>query len=612
MNKLNFSDYNNVLCDSLDALDWAYENGLSKNISIRTSSPALLFNKNINTTDLTARWKTKDLKKFQEGINVFSKNIFLETLRRHPLKKEYCLLVSQTIVSFHQVIYKAACLNNTDLTDKILILNVKGKFGAKNLNINAPWLDLLKNNKNINEQVYFSNAPNSINKNSKMFNFWSRIRFGGFETLVYRIIIKYLNKLLSKIFSKQALILGENELIIESMFHLALKGVCLKELQIKNNNLSPNNYISEDTKVFFTNIKELIRPLLKLRFQEWLDKDLIEPCATLFFEELLFQLQSMDKYKDIAIKELNKLKMKNTILVTSNHINHKVLAVLLVCKKNKIPIISFQHGVTPEICDTTKEIAVSHPGNNVDKFIVFNKQSALYSEKEAYIKSNSFVAGLPKRYFKSVRKKNNVNPDNKIIFLSMNLYRGNIGAIKCNYTDNLMAINELSIIKNILNKLPHKVYYKPYLQENKRYTDKDPILKLLPKYKNLILINKDIDARYLLESFRIIVTSHASSTISWAIMSKKPIIFINDKNNIPLSPIAEEHFKKSLFVFNAGDKGFEKDIINFLSQKIETIEKIYMKKEKSRKIMIDQFITSYSKGAGRRSSKVIFKEYFQN
>ena len=612
MNKLNFSDYNNVLCDSLDALDWAYENGLSKNISIRTSSPALLFNKNINTTDLTARWKTKDLKRFQESINDFSKNIFLETLQQNPLKKEYCLLISQTAVNFHKVIYKAACLNNTDLTEKILILNVKGKFGNKNLNINSPWSDLLKSNKNINEKILFSNTQNNKKPNPKTFNLWSRIRFGGFETLCYRIIIKYLNKFLSIFFYKQALIMGENELIIESMFKLALKGVCLKELQINTNTSSANNYLSEDTKLYFNNIKKLIMPLLILRLQEWLDKDLIEPCTNLFFENLLIQLQAMDMYKGIAIKELNKINNKKTVLVTSNHINNKVLAVLLVCKKYGIPIISFQHGVTPEICDTTKEISVSHPVNNVDKFIVFNKQSAIYAENEAYIKSSSFVAGLPKRYFKSIKKINNINPNHKIIFLSMHLYRGNIGGIKCNYTDNLMAINELYIIKNILNKLPHKVYYKAYPQENKRYPDEDPVLKLLPKYKNLILINKDIDARYLLESFRIIVTGHASSTISWAIMSKKPIIFINNTNNSPLSERAMKDFKKSLFVFNANDINFEKDIINFLSQKIETIEKMYMEMERHRDIMIDQFVTSYSQGAGARSANIIFKEYLSN
>ena len=42
-------EYTEIFCDSVEALDWAYSNGLSRDVQIITSAPAMLFlgNKNI-------------------------------------------------------------------------------------------------------------------------------------------------------------------------------------------------------------------------------------------------------------------------------------------------------------------------------------------------------------------------------------------------------------------------------------------------------------------------------------------------------------------------------------------------------------------------------------
>jgi len=611
MNKLNFSDFDIVLCDSLEALNWAYNNGLSRKVLVKTSSPSLIENNKINTINIEKRWSLHNLKKFQESINEFGKKIFTNIFNIDPQNKEYSLLVAQTVVNFHKIIYKAACLDKSDLKKEILILKIKGKYGNKNLSINSPWDKLLNNNKNIHVQIFETNTKINNITDKNFSNYVSRIRFGGIETLFYRLIIKYLSNFFSKIFTKQALIMGENELIIETMFHMALKGVSLKELKINKIKFEENkNYLTKDLDLYFSKVKKVTYPLLQSRLEDWVEEDLVKPCMDLFFEELLIQFQFMNYFKNIFSKELLSFDDKKNILITSNHVSHRLLALLSICKKMNIPSISFQHGVTPEICDNTKEIAVSLPANNVDRFIVFNDQSALYSKNEAYIKSDSFVSGLPNRYFKTARKIFNVNYNKEILFLSMHLYRGNIGSIKCNYTDSMMLIDELALIKNVLNKLPYKVHYKPYPQENMRYPDTDPILDLLPNYENLIVINERIDARYLLEKYRIIVTTHASSTISWALMSKKPIIFINDKNNSSLSDMAIKAFKKGLFVFESGDVNFYINIVMFLSQNFEVIEKMYIEKEKDRLKLINKYITSYSEGAGKRAANFIYNQYF--
>ena len=39
----NLSKYNTIFCDSLQALEWAYKNGLPESAIIKTSAPAMLW-----------------------------------------------------------------------------------------------------------------------------------------------------------------------------------------------------------------------------------------------------------------------------------------------------------------------------------------------------------------------------------------------------------------------------------------------------------------------------------------------------------------------------------------------------------------------------------------
>ena len=175
MNKLNFSDFDIVLCDSLEALNWAYNNGLSRKVLVKTSSPSLIENNKINTINIEKRWSLHNLKKFQESINEFGKKIFTNIFNIDPQNKEYSLLVAQTVVNFHKIIYKAACLDKSDLKKEILILKIKGKYGNKNLSINSPWDKLLNNNKNIHVQIFETNTKINNITDKNFSNYVSRI-----------------------------------------------------------------------------------------------------------------------------------------------------------------------------------------------------------------------------------------------------------------------------------------------------------------------------------------------------------------------------------------------------------------------------------------------------
>ena len=157
-------------------------------------------------------------------------------------------------------------------------------------------------------------------------------------------------------------------------------------------------------------------------------------------------------------------------------------------------------------------------------------------------------------------------------------------------------------------QIPCKVDYKPYVLENIRYLDQDPTLEFLEKYPDLNLINNKIDARFILSKYRLIITTHASSTLSWALLSEIPIIFINSENIAPLRESKKRNKKKQFFILMKVNLIIKK-LIKFLSQPIAKLEVIYKNKKIKRIDFIKKYFSKYKGEAGKRIRKFILQKY---
>ena len=121
----------------------------------------------------------------------------------------------------------------------------------------------------------------------------------------------------------------------------------------------------------------------------------------------------------------------------------------------------------------------------------------------------------------------------------------------------------------------------------------------------VVNIGTHTDLRYLLHKYRIVITSRATSTIGWCIMSEKPMVFIETGDGYALRKKAKKSFKKSLFYFEEKKKSFQKDILQFLSQPIEEIEKQWHGKKSARMRLINKFFSTPQTGAGYRAANEI-------
>jgi hypothetical protein len=172
-------------------------------------------------------------------------------------------------------------------------------------------------------------------------------------------------------------------------------------------------------------------------------------------------------------------------------------------------------------------------------------------------------------------------------------------------------VNEHLLVTKVLGRLPHKVCYKNYPEDNRRYADKDPVLMEVCAQENMDLFSRKIDMRYLLSKHRVLVTTVATSTLSWLVMSGKPVVFINQIHNGPLTKNAHSIFSKGLFLFD-NTEGFHERLRNFLSLPIAEIEKLWTQKKGAREKMVKQFFTSsLCNNSGKIASGVINDKYFK-
>ena len=182
--------------------------------------------------------------------------------------------------------------------------------------------------------------------------------------------------------------------------------------------------------------------------------------------------------------------------------NPKTIGIVSAFKSLNYPTISFQHGVTPEINTVSKYIAIAHPANNVNYFIAFNKKAVnsakakLYTGKVLYQAYHLDILEHTRIFTIKNRK--------KILYLSMNMYRGNISNFNGNLTD-VKAKQEIKILNNLLRNIRHDIHYKPYVIENPRYLDEDPILFEAKKLKVIKKIINNVDARYLVADYGAII-----------------------------------------------------------------------------------------------------------
>ncbi len=602
MNNYNFSGIDIVFCDSKEATEWAYLNNLPKESIIYTSSPAMLWEGRSKVKDVQSFWDTYKYKKFQSSIKKFSEEIFDNVMLNADVDRNDALRVAKSSVFFHRILFKAACLSDRNLQGNILVIRVKDMYGTGSFN--TPWECILNHYDKLTIVDYKINSSAKSCITTSGVPYRRRLFIGGIETFFYRVFIKLYTFIPSFFSNKVVLIPNENELIIETAFSLAIRGYRVENISpAKDQEMAYN----EES---FHKIKKSIYKIIISRIDEWVIPSLTESVKNMYFEELRNRLDSYAtwylSWNNLFSNDLN-LKKRNILLINSPGTGGG-LALTKVCSQLGIPVISFQHGVTKEICSTHSEVSAGYEVNSSNCFVAYNKNSTKAASLSHFAIGKTFVSGMSARHLRMKRFITKKRVKTPIVYVSTHLYKGNIGAFNTTITDFEKSKWERDILTEVFLKLPYQVRYKRYPEENIRYPDADPVLDVA--IDNIKVFNEKIDMRFLMDQHQVIVTSEATSTLGWLILSGIPVVFINTNNEAPLTQEAFESLKKSVFLFNDSDKNFHYNLRNFLSKPINEIQELWEDKEADRRKTIKDFFSAYPCGAGNRIAKMISEEYF--
>ncbi len=599
----NLNQYKTVFCDSLQALEWAYHNGLPSDAVVKTSSPTMLFSKNKHIKHIESRWTVDEMKSFQQSILSFSEDIFNELANCNKIRRDLALSITQELCKSQHMLYKAACLNTEDIYDKRLFIKVDGYGGARGNLMNPPWDSILHGFPEF-YSVNFKLTGNSWASSALSISnvpLLYRLHFAGIKTIIFRIsnkISKFIPNFLTRI---NILVPSENELLIDTAGSLVLKGASSHSLTVSN-----SRYIEEDINYDVSYIFNIINVFIDERLNKWVIPELHENCRKIFSNRIMKAITETNRYRLQWKKPLLSKTFKNPIVLINSPCNISGFALTQLCHENDILTFSFQHGVTQEINAYHGEVSIGYEINTSDYYFAFNNQSKVVSEMSYFKRGQAFTVGISSRHLRLSNDKYNdkIHP---IIYISTNIYKGNLNAFCGFLTDYGRAIAEMNLVDKVLSKIPYSLSYKPYPEENSRYADVDPVFDIVKKYDNIDIILDKVDMRYLVKEYRIMITSAATSTMTWPLLSSKPLIYIELDNNSMLTKDAYSLFKKSVFLFDSSSKNFYNDLKIFLSKPLNEIESEYREKLYFRKKLIKKYFTEYKYGsAGDRAAKHIF------
>lgn len=428
----------------------------------------------------------------------------------------------------------------------------------------------------------------------------TRLRFEDWQSIGYRVAERLWRTLPPGAPRGTILIGTENALVKETALHLALAGMRLQRLQPP----APGEGLDAGER---TKLADRIEPACREFVEAFCIAPLRRTVLDLMVNEVVATASTDRAYSRAWSSALALGRRSKPRLVLTGHTGSSAYRGLFQASRaHGLPIASFQHGVTREICvdsvcsEPLWEIAAS------DFWFCFNDRNAEVTDRCRLGRGRSVAVGCPADLLRASRRAAGSPKGAPILYVSTCLYMALSQLPSASgVADTAKARSEIRLIERVLAKLPHAVAYKPY--PTTRQIDPDPVLEQAAATANIELVRDRRDLRYMLGEYRVFVMSRATSTLSWLMVSGKPVAYIDYPDQHPLLPSAREALAAAAFVFDGGDDRFEESLLTFLSQPISAIETQWRERTEARRQFCAEFIGLRRGSAGRRAAAFLLR-----
>ena len=269
------------------------------------------------------------------------------------------------------------------------------------------------------------------------------------------------------------------------------------------------------------------------------------------------------------------------------------------------------HGLTSSFRRDTANLK-AFKCSDLDMLLCFNK-----SELNMYQKIDPKVNVFPissvqeakkprfnkiKRFI--VRRKFKIRKETNVFYASNTFPLNNNRVYQLTESDELNYNFEKKMI-SLLSNINKKVIYKTYPRRN--YIDPSPMTEYAKKFDNIKVIDGNFDFRYInsIGDIFILTRIGISSTVTWLINLKRPVIFLFSNKNKLISEEAINLMKK-IFIFVDRDKqNWEDNLKNTLNKSYEELKKIWEDKQVFRDQYDAEWLTDKNSHAGKLGAKYI-------
>ena len=582
-------------CDSAEALAKVRRMGLPKDAKIRTSSPHLLTHYADQAISLEAALGAEVYDDFKKSIPQFGMDIY-DLCYAFPNARKYARTLARAAIMFQRTMLKAACLEDSDFVEPRLVVRLVTGDAGVDATLNTNWFDLIGSNPRTEVVEVKIKAP--VVQESDV-GFFKRFLFRGPEYFIFRSVLAA-TKFLPMVFRKEprALIFKECELLHEVAAHLAVRRIPLQRME-RPKPAKPSAPVESGVE---EDCLKGLEDLLMKRAEQYLCHSVRALVVQLGVVALSEEVFRQNRAEESMLERLRPFASKALVL-TNYPGSAEDYGMFLACKTHRIPLIAFQHGISREVNQVHGDLGVENSA--ADLTMVFNETAKMKTDSTQYHHGRCAAIGFPTKGRRLKRiPKLFFKPTEDILFISTNVYNGNINSVKGTMSDYESCSLERNLITNVLDKIAFRVSYKRYLPIL-RYADPDPAFEEACRSSNIDVLTNDIDARYYVKSAKILVTCRATSTMSWCALSGRPMCFIDVPGQMPLADAIKEEFKESFFYFNSGDDSELSRLREFLNQPLSEIEAQWERKRRKREEFISRHIDTPSASCGDLGAKIL-------
>lgn len=586
-----------IYSDSLQAFQRAYPGGPPPGSTVLSSAPAVLMESSLGARPFTPADSASAMAAIDLATRKVSASLYREL--QDSDSREFALTAARWALRSQLLLYRAASLRSEYLTDPMVIIQIDVGAARANSVYNGDLARLFVQNPHLSVRPV--HVPEVADAHPPDPGWLHRVRGVSIQALGYKAALA-LGRFAGRLGRQpHVAIVRECELLRETVFHLALRGVIPGCVTLP----TPRGGSIDDERVRRTmNVAETA--------MAGITGDILEACQWQAVRPVLSEQLKNDlaRYVNACGGWMKQLKSKGNgkgrIILSNALATPEMEALHTVCDRHGHQLIMFQHGVTAEICPRIAEYEALSEIAGCRMVLTFNAAAARLHNRNSMRAGVAKSIGAPGHYRKRPGSGRERAP---IWYISTALYTGHWGLLHKGVADIDLARREIAIIDDVLARLPHRVVFKPY--PGNRYPDPDPIQLAAARRANIDVETRRIDLRYLIRKARILVTSHATSTLGWALMSGRPVVYLEKPDEVPFDPAVRSLAEDAFFFFDFARPDAAEKTRAFLAQPIEAIEASWREKEPARRSFMRQFIDEAPEAAspGAIGAKTILRHF---